>query len=84
MTEAVVSRWYRAPEIILLDQNYNQALDIWSLGCILNEMILCSTPYHDRKVYSHSKRVMFRGNSCHPLSPADVPEKSKSKSFGKK
>ena len=47
LTEAVSSRWYRAPEIILLDHNYNQASDVWSLGCILAEMISCSTPYID-------------------------------------
>jgi mitogen-activated protein kinase 1/3 len=43
MSPHVQSRWYRAPEIILVDQNYNQAIDIWGLGCILGEMIHCST-----------------------------------------
>lgn len=35
----VASRWYRSPEVILLQKRYDQALDIWSLGCILFEML---------------------------------------------
>nr|DBA18589.1 TPA: hypothetical protein GDO54_016820 [Pyxicephalus adspersus] len=39
MTGYVVTRWYRAPEIILNWMHYNQTVDIWSVGCILAEMI---------------------------------------------
>ncbi|GFN77391.1 mitogen-activated protein kinase [Plakobranchus ocellatus] len=39
MTGYVVSRWYRAPEIILNWMHYNQKVDIWSVGCIFGEMI---------------------------------------------
>ena len=35
----VVSRWYRPPEIILIQEKYDQAVDIWSAGCILFEML---------------------------------------------
>ena len=62
ITETVFSRWYRAPEIILLDHNYNQAADVWSLGCIMAEMINCSTPYITKKTYQNHKRIMFQGN----------------------
>lgn len=37
----VASRWYRAPEIILLQKKYDQAVDIWSAGCLLYEMLTC-------------------------------------------
>ena len=37
-TPSIVTSWYRAPEI-LLDQNYDQKIDLWSVGCILYEMI---------------------------------------------
>ena len=70
MTEAVYSRWYRPPEIILLDHNYNQSADIWSLGCILAEMLYCSTPYIYKKKYRFKKRIMFMGKCCHPISPS--------------
>ncbi len=32
MTEYVVTRWYRAPEIMLACQDYTKAIDIWSAG----------------------------------------------------
>ena len=34
-----MTRWYRAPEIILGACEYTKAIDIWSLGCILGELI---------------------------------------------
>lgn len=40
MTGYVTTRYYRAPEIILNWRQYTQAVDVWSLGCILAEMIL--------------------------------------------
>lgn len=39
MTEYVTSRWYRAPEIMLTYSNYSPAVDVWSLGCILAELM---------------------------------------------
>lgn len=39
MTEYVATRWYRAPEIMLTFQHYTKAIDIWSVGCILGEML---------------------------------------------
>uniref|UniRef100_A0A8C2GWQ4 mitogen-activated protein kinase n=1 Tax=Cyprinus carpio TaxID=7962 RepID=A0A8C2GWQ4_CYPCA len=40
MTGYVVSRWYRAPEVILNWMHYSQTVDIWSVGCIMAEMLL--------------------------------------------
>jgi len=39
LTEYVVTRWYRAPEVILNASHYTKAIDIWSTGCILAEML---------------------------------------------
>ena len=40
MTEHVVTRWYRAPELMLsADGNYTPAIDMWSVGCILAELL---------------------------------------------
>lgn len=39
MTGYVSTRYYRAPEIMLTWQKYDEAVDIWSVGCILAEMI---------------------------------------------
>lgn len=38
-TEYVGTRWYRAPEIVLTSMEYTAAVDIWSVGCILGELI---------------------------------------------
>jgi len=38
LSEYVVTRWYRAPEIILCAQ-YDHRVDSWSLGCILAQLI---------------------------------------------
>ena len=38
-TEYIATRWYRAPEIVLGSQKYTKAIDMWSVGCILAEMI---------------------------------------------
>uniref|UniRef100_A0A673M0J8 mitogen-activated protein kinase n=1 Tax=Sinocyclocheilus rhinocerous TaxID=307959 RepID=A0A673M0J8_9TELE len=40
MTGYVVTRWYRAPEVILSWMHYTQTVDIWSVGCIMAEMLL--------------------------------------------
>lgn len=39
MTGYVVTRWYRAPEVILNWMHYTQTVDIWSVGCIMAEML---------------------------------------------
>uniref|UniRef100_H2ZA09 Mitogen-activated protein kinase n=1 Tax=Ciona savignyi TaxID=51511 RepID=H2ZA09_CIOSA len=39
LTEYVATRWYRAPEIMLNSKGYTKSIDIWSVGCILAEMI---------------------------------------------
>eukprot|EP01063_Lacrimia_lanifica_P020702 TRINITY_DN28004_c0_g1_i1.p1 TRINITY_DN28004_c0_g1~~TRINITY_DN28004_c0_g1_i1.p1 ORF type:complete len:444 (+),score=92.22 TRINITY_DN28004_c0_g1_i1:62-1333(+) len=55
-TEYVVTRWYRAPEI-LLTERYGKASDVWSLGCILGEMLRVG----DGRL--GTARVMFPGSA---------------------
>ena len=35
----VVTRWYRAPELLVENSTYDQGIDIWSVGCILAECL---------------------------------------------
>lgn len=55
MTKHVVSRWYRAPEIILLDKHYGPPIDVWAIGCIMAELLNMLKDhvenYHDRKPF---------------------------------
>jgi serine/threonine protein kinase len=40
LTEYVATRWYRAPEIMLcFKKGYGPSIDIWSVGCILAELL---------------------------------------------
>ncbi|KAG6645682.1 hypothetical protein I3843_08G132700 [Carya illinoinensis] len=39
MTEYVVTRWYRAPELLLRCDNYGTSIDVWSVGCIFAEIL---------------------------------------------
>lgn len=40
-TPRMVTVWYRAPEIVMKDPNYNEKVDVWSVGCVFYEMITC-------------------------------------------
>jgi len=66
LTGHVVTRWYRAPELILLEKDYGPPIDIWSVGCIFGELLGMmkenAPTYLDRK-------PLFPGKSCFPLSP---------------
>ena len=39
LTEYVVTRWYRAPEIMLACHEYAKPVDVWSVGCIFAELL---------------------------------------------
>lgn len=69
LSNHVVSRWYRPPEIILVEKNYDCSVDIWSTGCILSELISCTSEYTNNGV-SQDDRFLFTGSSCFPLSPS--------------
>ncbi|XP_060529728.1 cyclin-dependent kinase 12 isoform X2 [Cylas formicarius] len=39
-TNKVITLWYRPPELLLGEERYGPAIDIWSCGCILGELFL--------------------------------------------
>ncbi|KAI0341303.1 Pkinase-domain-containing protein [Trametopsis cervina] len=43
-THEVVTLWYRAPEVLLGSRHYSTAIDMWSVGCILAEMVMRGHP----------------------------------------
>jgi len=67
LTFHVVTRWYRAPEIILLQSEYGDAIEVWSVGCIFAELI--NNHVNNRKVSNFSYKPIFEGKACFPLSP---------------
>lgn len=52
MTEYVATRWYRAPEVMLTFKEYTRAIDMWSVGCVLAEM-LSGKPLFPGRDYHH-------------------------------
>jgi len=76
----VVTRWYRPPEIILIEKVYGPAIDVWSVGCILAEL-LQKNPDHQKDKTTVKSDPLFPGNSCFPLSPDQTIKK---KGLGKK
>jgi glycogen synthase kinase 3 beta len=46
----IATRYYRAPELIMLCENYGVEVDLWAAGCVLCEML-------------RGGRVMFDGKS---------------------
>ena len=56
MTQEVITQYYRPPELLMGATKYNLAIDIWSVGCILVELI--------------TRRILFQAPS--PLAQLDV------------
>lgn len=48
-THEVVTLWYRAPEVLLGAQRYSHPIDVWSIACIVAEMV--------------TKKPLFQGDS---------------------
>jgi mitogen-activated protein kinase 1/3 len=74
-TRHVVTRWYRAPEVILLQlkQEHLPAIDMWSVGCIFGELLQMNERFC--KDYTQRK-CLFPGTTCFPLSGKDPFTKS--------
>ena len=49
LTLYVVTRWYRAPEVLLRDNSYSFSVDVWAAGCVFAELYTLGAP-------------LFRGN----------------------
>ena len=47
-TVRVVTRWYRAPELLLLQQKYTEVIDVWSIGCFIAEMFIGNPLFRGR------------------------------------
>ncbi|XP_043512232.1 mitogen-activated protein kinase p38b-like isoform X2 [Frieseomelitta varia] len=58
MTGYVATRWYRAPEIMLNWMHYNQTVDIWSVGCIMAELLTGRTLFPGTDHIDHLTRVL--------------------------
>ncbi|KAJ4928586.1 hypothetical protein JOQ06_016376 [Pogonophryne albipinna] len=69
LTEYVATRWYRAPEILLWSTRYTKGVDMWSLGCILGEMLLGKALFPGTSTINQIEKIMT--TIPHP-SPEDI------------
>eukprot|EP00826_Nyctotherus_ovalis_P065834 TRINITY_DN9692_c0_g1_i1.p1 TRINITY_DN9692_c0_g1~~TRINITY_DN9692_c0_g1_i1.p1 ORF type:complete len:289 (+),score=86.28 TRINITY_DN9692_c0_g1_i1:96-962(+) len=60
----VVTRWYRAPEVILSQADYGAGIDVWAVGCVFAELLARIKGNHKKRI------VLFPGTSCYPFSPS--------------
>ena len=67
-----LSRWYRAPEVMLTFKEYTRAIDIWSVGCVLAEMLSGKPlfPGRDCKIVRCARNIIcsFVSSDHHQLS----------------
>lgn len=66
LTGHIVTRWYRAPELILLEKDYGEPIDLWGIGCIFAELL---TMMKENVQDPVERKALFPGKSCFPLSP---------------
>ncbi|VDM26670.1 unnamed protein product, partial [Toxocara canis] len=69
LTEYVATRWYRSPEILLAAKRYTKGVDMWSLGCILGEMLLGRALFPGTSTINQIERIM---NTIAKPSKADI------------
>merc|ERR1719397_463501 len=68
LTEYVVTRWYRAPEIMCSKKMYDESVDVWAVGCIFAEFFLRKPLFRGRshldqlKVIFHILGTPTKGN----------------------
>ena len=58
LTEYVVTRWYRAPELLCGNESYGLPIDLWSIGCILAEMLGRTPLFPGRDVLTQLKLIV--------------------------
>ncbi|CAL8293649.1 unnamed protein product [Merluccius merluccius] len=69
LTEYVATRWYRAPEILLGSTRYTKGIDMWSIGCILGEMLLGKALFPGTSTINQVEKILSA--IAHP-SPEDI------------
>eukprot|EP01084_Bolivina_argentea_P074837 135725_1 len=59
LTEYVVTRWYRAPEVMCCSSSYDSQIDTWALGCIAAELYT-RTPVFRGRNWEQQLRIIFK------------------------
>lgn len=58
LTDYVATRWYRPPEILLGSTSYTKGVDLWSVGCILGELLSGKPIFPGTSTMNQLDRIM--------------------------
>mmetsp|Transcript_50027 Transcript_50027/g.82939 ORF Transcript_50027/g.82939 Transcript_50027/m.82939 type:complete len:368 (-) Transcript_50027:336-1439(-) len=58
LTDYVATRWYRAPEILMGSTCYSYAVDMWSVGCILGEMLTGKATFPGNSTMNQLEKIL--------------------------
>jgi|UniRef100_A0A7S4LAC8 mitogen-activated protein kinase 15 len=58
LTDYIATRWYRGPEILLGSTKYTKGIDIWSVGCILGELLAGKPMFPGTSTMNQLERII--------------------------
>ncbi|CAL1536352.1 unnamed protein product [Lymnaea stagnalis] len=70
-TNKVITLWYRPPELLLGEERYGPAIDMWSLGCILGELFTKKPIFQAKEEFAQLELI---SRTCGSPCPANWPE----------
>jgi len=73
LTDYVVSRWYRAPEILMRAGAYGTAVDVWSVGCVMAEMLQGVAAFRGGNTIDQVKQILTRMGKPDPEDYKSMP-----------
>ncbi|CAE7411790.1 MPK2 [Symbiodinium pilosum] len=81
LTEYVVTRHYRAPEVVLTASMYTYAVDMWSAGCILGEMLTRRCIFEGKDSLDQVRKILGTLGFQAPEDLDWIPDSSPAKKF---
>jgi len=72
-THEVITMWYRCPEILLGQEAYTNAVDIWSVGCIMAEMSAGEPVFQGQNEWDQLRRVRGAPTKSSPRPSPELP-----------
>nr|KAG5707650.1 hypothetical protein BaRGS_031032 [Batillaria attramentaria] len=70
-TNKVITLWYRPPELLLGEERYGPAIDVWSLGCILGELFTRKPIFQAKEEFAQLELI---SRTCGTPCPANWPD----------